>query len=74
MPTEKETCYRLPFAKMTEWQLYKNVNTFDDQWYMRVGDELLTCSAMSNQTFNPSSASRKGYFFTPFKTKLTRRV
>lgn len=65
------------FEEMEEWKLYKNINTFDDQWYMkaplRYGDMLLTCSKYSMQKFSISSASRSKKVFCSFETERRKR-
>ena len=65
------------FAQLSPNRLYKNVNTFDDQWYMKIRtgkkDDLVTCSKYSNQTFSTSSATRTGKVFVLFNNQLTTR-
>ena len=68
---------KLTFKELIEYRLYKNVNTYDDQWYMKIRlgkkAELITCSKFSDWTFNSSSASRSMEVFVDFKTELSKR-
>lgn len=73
-PKYRET---LTFEQMVSYKIYKNINEFDDQWYMKIAlngkFELVTCSKYSNRLFNTSSASRSLPVFVDFETKLKER-
>ena len=46
------------FHEMAQDTEYKNINTYDDQRYKRMGRSLFTKSKMSGGFWNPSSATR----------------
>ncbi|NRA76807.1 MAG: hypothetical protein HRU18_01255 [Pseudoalteromonas sp.] len=67
----------LKYRQLELNRLYKNINTFNDQWYMKVIENneeiLLTGSRFSDYRFTVSSATLEGAVFLPFNTKLKER-
>jgi len=53
----------ISFMQMTEDVEYKNINTFDDQIYKKINQQLVTKSKFSNYKWSGSSASRTRKYF-----------
>lgn len=69
--------HKLSFDELEEYKLYKNINTYNDQVYMKIcmaGNlVLITGSKYSDYKFQTSSATRTGKVFVEFNTELTKR-
>lgn len=68
---------KLKLAELELYKLYKNINSWNDQWYMKVKrglkTDLITGSRYSDYRFSTSSASTVDAVFVEFETKLQER-
>lgn len=59
--SDKPVC--ISFNLMIQDVEYKNINTWDDQRYKKMGNDLYTKSKYTNERWTKSSASRTGRYF-----------
>lgn len=68
---------KLNYDQLIEYKLYKNINTYNDQVYMKVhkagGLTLITGSRYSDYRFQSSSATRTGKVFIDMNNELEIR-